>query len=296
MVSTICLLWTTASLQAQSNFQTQQTEYKQAEPKIPKRYFVRELSAYAMGGVANISYKLNNGTRSGGVGVGAGLNYAYNINGSVAIVTGLGFATYASELSINSDYTETYPSIDDNGDAFSLTYSLDGEYHEKHSIVLFTIPIMARYSTPLGSSSMKYYASGGFKIGLPLVARATVTPGTVSTSGTYEYEARTYTDLFDHGFVNGHLGDKTDSRIRLGVTPLLSLETGLRIPIGYTTAVTAGLYLDYSLGNAQKSNDKHVLEYQSLLPTQFNYNSVLNTGLVNKVNLFGFGLKVAMSF
>jgi hypothetical protein len=291
----ICLLWATASLQAQSDFQTQ-TEYKQTEPKIPKRYFVHELSAYVAGGVANINYKLNNGTRSGGLGVGAGFNYAYNINGSVAIVTGLGFASYAGELSLNSDYAETYPSIDDNGDAFSLTYSFDGEYREKHSIVLFTIPVMARYSTPLGSSSMKYYASGGFKIGLPLVASATVTPSTVSTSGTYEYEARTYTNLFDHGFVNGRLGDKTDSRIRLGVTPLLSLETGLRIPIGYTTAVTAGLYLDYSLGNVQKSNDKHVLEYQSFLPTQFNYNSVLNTAMVKKITLFNTGLKIGIVF
>jgi hypothetical protein len=295
MMSIICLLWTTASLQAQSDFQTQ-TEYKQTEPKIPKRYFVHELSAYVSGGVANINYKLNNGTRSGGVGVGAGFGYAYNVSGSVAIVTGLGFATYAGELSLNGDYAETYPSIDDNGDAFSLTYSFNGEYREKHSIVLFTVPVMARYSIPLGGGSMKYYASGGFKIGLPLVARATVAPGTVSTSGTYEYEARTYTDLFEHGFVNGHPGDNTDSRIRLGVTPLLSLETGLRIPIGYTTAVSAGLYLDYSLGNAQKSNDKHVLEYQSFIPTQFNYNSVLNTAMVKKMTLFTAGLKIGIAF
>jgi hypothetical protein len=283
------LLSATTVLQAQS-------EYKTIEPKIPERYFVHELSAYATGGVSNINYRFNTGTHSGGVGVGAGFDYAYNIDGNVAIVTGLSFTTYSGKLSISNDYAESYRSIDDNGDAFSLKYSFDGEYRERHNIVMISIPLMMRYSIPLGRSSMKYYMSGGFKIGFPLFARATITPGTVSTSGTYEYEARTYTNLFEHGFVNGYSGEQTDSRIRFGLMPLLLLETGFRIPIGYTTALNVGLYLDHSLSGVQTSNDKHVLEYQSFLPTQFNYNSVINTAIVKDIMLFSAGLKIGIVF
>jgi hypothetical protein len=57
-----------------------------------------------------------------------------------------------------------------------------------------------------------------------------------------------------------------------------------------------GLYLDYSLNNIQKVRNRHALEYQPSNPSVFVYNSILNTGLVNKMNFFGFGLKVALNF
>jgi hypothetical protein len=41
-----------------------------------------------------------------------------------------------------------------------------------------------------------------------LSSRATITPGTVSTTGYYDYENCTYDSLLDHGFVNAQPGDK----------------------------------------------------------------------------------------
>ena len=285
-ITVICLIWSSNILQAQ-------TEYEQAKPDIPKPYFVHELSAYVAGGVSNIGYKLADGSRSGGAGFGAGINYAYNLSYNFAIVSGLGFTTYSGKLTLD-EYSESYSSIDDRGDPFTLTYSFNSEYSEKQSVALLSIPVMARYSMPLGTAPMKFFASGGIKLAVPLVAKATITSGTVSTTGYYEYEARTYDDLPEHGFVNGHSGEQTGSRIRLGVTPLLSLETGLRIPTGYKTALTAGLYLDYSPVNVQRSNDRHIIEYQSLSPMQFNYNSALNTAMVNKITLFTSGVKIGI--
>jgi hypothetical protein len=267
----------------------------QTQPKISKRYFVHELSAYASAGLASIGYKLDLGSRSNGFGAGLGFNYAYNINDKFAVTSGLGFKYYSGKLKMNG-YGESYSSVDDNGDDFNLEYHFDGEYREKQNAVLLTIPVMARFSTPLGNSPLKYYVSGGFKLGIPFAARATITPGTVSTSGYYEYEARTYTNLFEHGFINGYPGEKSKSRIRLGVTPMLALETGVRLPIGYKLALTGGLYIDYNFINIKKSKNKHVLEYQSLLPMQFIYNSVLNTASVKRITLFDTGLKVGIIF
>jgi hypothetical protein len=267
----------------------------QTQPKISNRYSVHELSAYASAGFANIGYKLALGSHSNGFGAGLGFNYAYNINDKFAVTSGLGFKYYSGKLKMTG-YEERYSSVDDNGDNFTLEYHFDGEYREKHNVILLTIPVMARFSTPLGESSLKYYVSGGFKIGIPFIARATITPGTVSTSGYYEYEARTYTNLFEHGFINGYPGDKTKNRIRLGVTPMLALETGVRLPIGYKLALTGGLYIDYNFINIKKSKDKHVLEYQSLIPMQFIYNSVLNTASIKRITLFDTGLKVGIIF
>jgi hypothetical protein len=279
---------------AQTQTQTQPEKMTPVEPQIPKRYFVHELSAYVSTGISNIGYRFNDGSRSGGVGVGAGFNYTYNVNGSIAIVTGLGFSTYSGKLNL-SDYSEDYISVDDHGDEFSLEYTFHEVYRETQSVVLFTIPVMARYSIPLGNGKMKYYASGGFKLGLPLIARATITPGTISTTGYYDYEACTYDNLFEHGFVNAQPGDRTKSAIRLGIAPVLSLETGLRFPLGYTTALTAGVYLDYCPAIRQ-SGDKHILEFQSLTPAQFAYNSALNTDMVKKITLFSSGVKIGISF
>jgi hypothetical protein len=267
-----------------------------AEPKIPKRYFVHELTAYASAGISTIGYKFDEGSRSDGAGIGLGFNYTYNINGSIAIVTGLGFSTYSGKLSLPSGYSGSYVSIDEQGDEFTLEYTFHEVYSETHSVALFTVPAMVRYSTPFGNGRMRYYASGGFKLGLPLASRATITPGTVSTTGYYDYENCTYYNLLNHGFVNAQPGDRTKSAIRLRTIPVLSLETGVRFPLGYTTALTAGAYLDYCPANAQQSGDKQILEFQSLAPAQFVYNSALNTGMINKITLFSAGLKIGIIF
>jgi hypothetical protein len=293
----ICLVCTITANKA-ANAQLLPEKMTQIEPKIPKRYFVHELSVYVSGGFSRMNCELDNGSgisSSGGVSAAAGFNYTYNFNGSIAIVTGLGFSTCSGKLSL-SDYSGSYAGVDDQGDEFILDYSFHDVYRETQSIVLFTVPVMARYSTPLGRGQARYYLSGGLKLGLPVVARATITPGTVSTTGSYDYEDCTYYNLLEHGFVDGYADDRTKSNIRLNIMPLLSLETGIRIPLGYTTAMTMGVYLDYCPANIQHSADKHVLEYQSLSPAKFVYNSALNTNVVKKITLFNPGLKIGIIF
>jgi hypothetical protein len=76
----------------------------------------------------------------------------------------------------------------------------------------------------------------------------------------------------------------------------LALEAGLHFSLGETTGLYTGLFLDYGLNNIQKSNDKHIIEYQVSNASQFKYNSVLNSGMVDKVNLMSVGIKVKIGF
>jgi hypothetical protein len=295
LITTICLFSAFGISQAQT-----QSERLQLQTRAI-RYSKHEFSAYAAFGVSTINYKL-----AGGAGfdygynnsknaIDYGINYAYNFNSHIAIVTGLNYASYSGKLSL-SGYSADYTSYDNRGDKFTMHYSLDSEYHEKQSIALLNVPLMARYSFPLGKGGTKYFASGGLKLGIPVISKTTIAPGAVSTSGSYEYEAREYTDLLEYGFVDGRRGDWTTRRIRLGVIPMLSFDTGLRFPLGYITTFFMSVYLDHSLGNIQVHNDKQIVEYQSLFPSQFVYNSVLNTAMVDKIKLFNVGFKIGVSF
>jgi hypothetical protein len=269
------------------------------EPKIVKPYNVHEISAYATIGIENISYKFNHGSHNKGLSGGIGVNYAYNIDEHFAVVSGLGLASYYGRLKMNN-YEEKYLSADNYGEEFGMRYTIAGEYREKQNIILLYIPVMARYSLPLsflGDGSIKYFVMGGMKLGIPFVARATIDPYIASTYGYYEYEGIEYSNVLpEYGFTDKYSSEKTKSRIRFGVAPLLSLETGVHIPIGYKYKLTAGFYVDYCFANVHKSDDRHILEYQSSLHVYYNYNSIMNTDAIKKITLFNSGIKVGILF
>jgi hypothetical protein len=255
---------------------------------------MHELSISVSAGMSNFVYKLDEGSHSGGIGGGIDIGYAYNVKRWFAIVTGFGVSLYNSKLSMDR-CSENYTSYDKAGDEFTLNYSLDG-YSERQSAVLFTIPLMARYSTGLGKGTSRYYIAGGLKVGIPVSSVAAITSETVTTSGYYTFEYGTYTDLPHRGLVTNATGEKSDSKIKLGIAPLLALETGIRFQVGYQKNLMTGVYIDYSPGDIRQSDNRHVFEYQAPLPLQFIYNSVINTKLLNKVNLFSAGLKIGLSF
>jgi hypothetical protein len=291
IIATICLIAANSAADAQA--------WKITSRNARTRYLVHEFSLYASGGLANIGFNLDREFNSYkmNVGFGAGFNYAYNFNENFAVVTGVGFETFSGKLSF-SGHNENYVVYDNNGVEFlQLFDTLHGEYNETQKIVLLTVPVMARYSTPAGNNSAKYYLSGGFKLGIPFIATSTITPETFSTAGHYYREARTYYNLPEYGFYNRQQGEQTKSNIKTGITPLLSFETGFMFAMGYSSDVCIGLYVDYCPVNIKKSkNDKHILEYQLSMPTQYLYYSALNTATVRKATLFGSGLKIGISF
>jgi hypothetical protein len=249
-----------------------------------------EFSIYAGGGLSNLSYTLAGGDVSGGIGGGAGAGYTYNISVHFGITTGVGFALYGGKAT-SRVLSGQYNTPDDAGDDFRFSYSVAG-YEEKQSAAMVTIPLMLQYGT--GGNSMSFVLAGGVKLGLPMSAKTTITPGSITTSGHYAYENRTYTDLPQYGFVTDQSGSVTKSDIELGLTTILSLEAGLRFSLSDKLGLYTGLFLDYGLNSIQKINDRHVVEYQPSNPSQFKYNSILNTGMVDKINLMSVGIKVKL--
>ena len=278
MLITVCLLATASVATAQK-----------------KRYPVHELSVSVSGGQSSLLYELDGGRRSGGIGGNIDLGYTYNIKRLFGIVTGVGLSMYNSKLTMD-ECSSGYSGTDEAGDDFTFNYSLRG-YSEKQNVFLFTVPLMLKYSRPLGAKGWTtYYLNGGLKLGVPVGAKASIDSETVTTSGYYSFEDGTYTDLPQYGFVNGQAGELTDYNLKLNVAAILALELGIRFRAGYQKHLMTCAYLDYGLNNMQKVNDRHVLEYQASYPSLFVHNSILNTELIKKVNLFSFGVKIGLSF
>jgi hypothetical protein len=260
-----------------------------------KQYVHRhELSIYGLGGYSRLSYTLGeNGSKSGSMGGGAGLGYTFSINPSFGISTGVEMSVYGSEASfgnVSGEYEE------ETGERqLRFSYSLNN-YEEKQSLTLFSVPVMLQYGLPLGiGGSMKFYASGGFKFGFPVSATADIMPGTATTLGYFAHEYITYVNLLQHGFVSNATLPATKKVIDLGFSAALALETGFRFTLTDKIGLYTGLYFDYGLNSIQKTNNRHLLEYDRSNETVFKYSSVLNTGLTDKVNLLSTGLKVRIS-
>jgi hypothetical protein len=129
------------------------------------------------------------------------------------------------------------------------------------------------------------------KFGLPVSAHANINPGAVNALGEYEHEGQTYTNLQQHGYPEGTQLPAVKSDIDLGFSVAATLEAGALIRKFYV-----GAYLDYGLNSMQKTKNKHPLEYQESGSSMLACNSILNTGLVDKINLFSVGLKMKILF
>jgi hypothetical protein len=253
-----------------------------------------EFSVYGLGGLSGLDYKLSgDGTKSGGAGGGIGLGYIFNINDNWGIVTGAEVGIFGSKVAYDSHSGEYEYGTAGTYDHFKLRYSMSG-YEEQQKVTLFSVPVMVQFKTPTGRAH--FYLAGGIKFGFPINAEATITQGRVTTSGDFSYEQIEYVDLEEYGFVNNMPLAETKSKIDLGFSATLALETGVRFSLSDNVALYTGAFLDYGLNDIRSVKDKHVIDYQISAPSEFVHNSVLNSALTDKVNIFAAGLKIRLSF
>jgi hypothetical protein len=242
-----------------------------------------QFSIYGAAGMSGLKYKVERGSVSPEFGYGGGLGYAISMNSSWEIGLAAEFTMFKSKASFDA-FSDRYEH--GTGEGRSLfSYALNG-YTETQSISMVSIPVTIQYQT---TGRVKFCLAGGAKLGLPVMAQANINPGTVSASGEYEYEGQTYTNLPQHGFPEGTKLPETKRDIELQYSVAATFETGMLIRKFYI-----GAYLDYGLTDMQKTKDNHPLEYQN--SSTLVHNSVLNTNLVDKINLFSVGLKIKIRF
>jgi hypothetical protein len=257
-----------------------------------------EIALSGGGGMSALNYSLDKGGSrtdgTGGISGFAGIAYIWNINNSVGVVTGLDLMSYGAKT--------TYDAVQKDKnyyDRWVFSYKINN-YIEEHDVSYLSIPVMFQYSVPL-SGSKKFYVSGGFKVGFPIQAKATIFPGSIDTWGYYydvehKYETDDITDMSPEGFVRNHQPGYISGEIDVNALFTASLETGARFFLSRNILLYASAYLDYGLNNIRSSSNNNLINYQELTPSVFRYASVLNTPHVNKVKTLGVGLKVKVSF
>jgi hypothetical protein len=266
------------------NEQRKQTSSEQSDK--------HEYSVYLTGSLSNLLYKLDSdGKKHSSPGFGTGAAYTFNFNPRWGISGGLEISSFGRKISFPR-LSEKYNTYDSNSTpASNLEYSYSIiNYEEKQKLVLLSIPVKAQFKIPV-STGLGFYAAGGFKVGIPVSSKVTMSGYNLNSYAHYEYENVTYSKLPQHGFFNNNTYGTHDSKIEIGVALILSLESGLRFDLGRIGLCT-GIYFDYGLNNTGKSNDKH--------PVTFNvpviYESVVNSTLSDKLKTMSVGLKAGIVF
>jgi hypothetical protein len=262
-----------------------------------------EVGILGGGGMSVLNYSLNMGGSktdgADGISGFAGIAYTWNITHRIGIATGLELIRYGAKTTyetITSDPNDPGNTYNAGDHVFRMLFNYTMEnYVEEQTAAFLTIPVMLQYSVPL-SGTKKFYVSGGLKFGLPINAKATIFPGTVTTSGYYSFQNQPYTDLPQYGFISAEALASTTNDIDVSVLLTASLETGVRFCLTDKILLYTGAYLDYGLNNLRSTKDKELLNYQVLIPSELKHASVLNTSHVNNVKTLGVGLKVKVSF
>lgn len=266
-----------------------------------------EISFALSGGLSSL--QLGNGQASldatNGAGGSFGAAYEYRLSKKLSLATGLELALYNSKASLNN-FSDRYASHDGEY-AFEFRTTVSN-YAETQRAMYLNVPLLVRIQYPAGGKT-SFYGAGGFKFGLPLSSKYTVTQASIKNSGYYPIWSNGQRELvLDSqefmGFGSFRLSNiKSDLDLKLAC--ILSLEAGAKFSLGEKLALYAGAYFDYGLNDLAGDTNKRLIEYNASNPPAFVNNSLLSsryaTGnttarLTGKIVPIAAGLKIRLGF
>lgn len=257
-----------------------------------------EYSVYFGVGSSQLQYKFNDlgnaATVNGKAGVDVGANIAYNFNENWALVSGLGFQNYKSEIDVNN-ISGNYDVAVTN-DPFNFRYTISN-YKETQKANYLYIPVKAQYTIVKNAARpFDIFFAAGFKFAFPVGGKYDANSGNITTSGYYYYENQEYTNNPAAGFAPNQPGINSSGDIDFKMSTMLSAEAGLKFNLSSILKMHVGLYIDYGLNSIQKDADSELIQYQIANPPQFEYNSLGNTDFIESIKPLSFGVKLAVAF
>ena len=260
----------------------------------------QEKHEFTLGGTLGLTaLKLNidNFKPMGNVSVG----YNYFFNDVVGVSTGIGWSHYRWNMSMGafSDRNMT----NDGEDVFELRSSFT-EYKENHTASFLDIPLAIRFQYPMFSNENLTCFSIGAKAGVPLKSKFNTPGATFTTSGYYPKYDVILEAPENHGLGTFTTG-KQVSDLSLKTMWSLTAEAGIKVDILPQFSVYAGLGVDYALNSINKENGKTFLLYNQNNPTNWTFNSLLESKyiqdgkasrFVDRVNPITVGIVIRIAF
>jgi hypothetical protein len=222
-----------------------------------------------------------------GNGFNAGLRYSYYLNEGLSIGIGAEYQTYNASLKIQSLAGE-YAATDYENEAFLFRYKLNG-LREEQKLGYVNIPVNIQFET---SGDTKLYLAAGAKIGFAVSGTHDTTIQNSTTSGFYpQYNVELFSPTFAGFASTDNIKSKGDLDTEISYSA--TVETGVKQRIGDKSAIYVGLYLDYGLNNIyDKTNDKHLVQYNPAPPVNLQYNTVANSAYAGDMILISYGIKL----
>ncbi|MGS2762041.1 hypothetical protein [Sinomicrobium sp. M5D2P9] len=254
-----------------------------------------EVSAYVNGVFSSLHYDTDQGHRTRSDNVGGGIGYAYALNKHWSLGLGGEVQSYNSRAVFNG-LEDSYPAIDIEGDEFEFNYNID-RYEERQYVYYLNIPLTLTYQSK--DDNVRFYATGGFKLGLPVHTEYSVTAEGLHTSGYYpQWNALLGSPSF-MGF--GDFGNQGTGGQELDLDNSYSIvaETGIKHIINEKNVLYVGIFVEYGLNTINDAGNDHLITYNTQSPADFTYNSVFTSSNKNagqayadSVRTFAAGIKI----
>lgn len=264
-----------------------------------------EISVTGGLGSSALKYSVHQGSHKSKMGQVFGLGYAYHINESFAIRSGLEVAFYGAEAKLDH-FTDSYVTTDAVG-KFNFNTEVNN-FKEKQTATYLNIPILGQYQWPAFGGN-KYYVAGGLTIGIPLTGKYKTSSADFKTTGSdfdYIENPPTIEDNQGLGFYS-FKGRSISETQKFNVSVALSVEAGVKWALTKDLELYSGIYGNFGLNDIRKKDkDKNFLEYQApyanVKAEDFQQNSILNSQISNNQNITGnvrvmeIGLKLRLAY
>jgi len=255
-------------------------------------YAQHEFSVNVFGGFQPINFSLTEGTHSGSMGFGAGIGYNYNFNKSWSIGTGLDISSYGASMELGS-YDKTIKYFDNSQAPLWDFKATATGLKEDMSALLLEIPLTARYTLPLDKTNSLQFI-GGFKFGLPISSKYTVSANNLETRGYFWDEYMEYHDVWEV-FRREAIEESGSWDAKMSI--MLTLEAAYRLAIGEDYGLSFGIYFNYGLNDMQGTKDKNPIDFPIDFDVNsgkppYSTNSVLDTGLASSIRPMAIGLRI----
>ncbi len=267
--------------------------------KPDNEIFIGTAGWYSLGIAKDIDFK--------GFGGDVKIGYNFFLSDPLSLSVGLGVAHCFSSIGPTA-YSISYPIqnigyLNDSRFIFNADYK---NYKETDKINYLNIPVMLNFYFPY---NMKYYASLGLKLNIPLSGNYEASADILETHGYSTFIGNEHYNEQEYGFYQqkGYIYSDNDV---LKTGAMFSLALGKVWDLGKNDdkyacdwhkkriighRIYLGIFCDYTFIDMQKKTSENVINYQTYNPSQLVYNSLANANSINIVR-FNFGLSLNIAF
>jgi hypothetical protein len=253
-----------------------------------------QLSVGASYGAFNLRDNQENFTYDGAEGFALKANYVYKFSNKLGIGTGVEYAKYKQNISINEQNSYTAFLVDNTNSAFEYQVNTNG-YQEKQDLSTLQIPLFLQFKTEI-SPKAKFFTRAGVKYVLPQSFKIEGTANTVKTSGYYPDVNLLITDLPEYGF--GTQSNYTKSSTYETKNFLAtSFEVGIGFKFIKKTYLYTSIYLDHALSSViENSSANSFIGYSPIGLDNKPLNGVYTQNSNTEVKPRTFGVSLTLSF